>query len=85
MMARTIALGLLLFITPVALAAEPEPPAAPRTLDELRQRIEKVVKDQGVPAIGIALVNREGPIWVAGWGKAEAGSSRRRLGFVFLS
>ena len=76
MMARTIALGLLLFITRVALAAEPEPPAAPRTLDELRQRIEKVVKDQGVPAIGIALVNREGPIWVAGWGKADFESGR---------
>ena len=76
MMARTIALGLLLFITRVAFAAESEPPAAPKTLDELKQRIEKVVKDQHVPAIGIALVNREGPIWVAGWGKADLKSGR---------
>ena len=76
MMARTIALGLLFFITRVALAAESEPPAAPKTLDELKQRIEKVVKDQHVPAIGIALVNREGPIWVAGWGKADLKSGR---------
>ena len=76
MIARTIAPGLLLFITGIALAAAPEPPGAPRTLDELKQRIEKVVKDQGVPAIGIALVNREGPVWVAGWGKADFKSGR---------
>ena len=60
----------------IAFAAAPEPPAAPKTLDELKQRIEKVVKDQGVPAIGIALVNREGPVWVAGWGKADFKSGR---------
>ena len=76
MMTRTIAIGLLLFITRFALAATPEPPAAPKTLAELKQRIEKVVKDQGVPAIGIALVNREGPLWVAGWGKADLTSGR---------
>lgn len=50
--------------------------ASPRTLDELKQRIEKVVEDQGVPAIGIALVNRDGPVWVAGWGKADIASGR---------
>jgi CubicO group peptidase (beta-lactamase class C family) len=76
MLARTIALVLLLLIAGVAPAADPEPPAAPKTLDELKQRIEKVVKDQNVPAIGIALVNREGPIWVAGWGKADLKSGR---------
>jgi CubicO group peptidase (beta-lactamase class C family) len=75
-MVRSIALGLLLCVTRVALAAEAEPPAAPRTLDELKQRIEKVVKDQNVPAIGIALVNRAGPLWVAGWGKADLKSGR---------
>ena len=76
MMARTIALGLLLLITRVAPAAVSEPPAPPKTLAELKQRIEKVVKEQGVPAIGIALVNREGPVWVAGWGKADFESGR---------
>ena len=78
MMARSIAFALLLFISGVriASAADPAPPAAPKTLDELKQRIEKVVKDQGVPAIGIALVNREGPVWVTGWGKADFESGR---------
>jgi CubicO group peptidase (beta-lactamase class C family) len=70
----TIALGLLLIIMRSAFAQEP--PAAPKTLEELRQRIEKVVTDQKVPAIGIALVNRDGPVWVAGWGKANLESGR---------
>ena len=78
MMPRSIAFALLLFMSGarIACAADPTPPAAPKTLDELKQRIEKVVKDQGVPAIGIALVNREGPVWVTGWGKADLKSGR---------
>ena len=78
MLARSIALALLLCISGVriASAADPGPPAPPKTLDELRQRIEKVVKNQGVPAIGIALVNRDGPVWVAGWGKTNFESGR---------
>jgi CubicO group peptidase (beta-lactamase class C family) len=71
---RTIALGLLVLFGCLRMAsAEPEPP---KTLEQLKQRIEKVVKDQGVPAIGIALVNRNGPVWVAGWGKADLKSGR---------
>jgi CubicO group peptidase (beta-lactamase class C family)/cbb3-type cytochrome oxidase subunit 3 len=73
MMRRTLALGLLLLITRAGFAAEPE---APKTLDELKQRIEKAVTDYKVPAIGIALVNRDGPVWVAGWGKADVKSGR---------
>ena len=78
MLARSIALALLLCISGVriAAAADSGPPAPPKTLDELKQRIEKVVKDQNVPAIGIALVNRDGPVWVAGWGKADLKSER---------
>src|SRR5262245_62252047 len=75
-MTRTIALGLLLFMFGCLRIASAAEPAPPKTLDELKQRIEKVVKDQGVPAIGIALVNREGPVWVAGWGKADLKSGR---------
>ncbi len=75
MIARTIALGLLLCIACARIAAADEP-APPKTVDELRQRIEKVVTDQKVPAIGIALVNRDGPVWVAGWGKADLQSGR---------
>src|SRR4051794_17570795 len=72
----TIALGLLLIFMRSACAAEPQPPAWPKTLDELQQRIEKVVVDQNVPGIGIALIDREGPVWVTGWGKADLKSGR---------
>ena len=45
-------------------------------LEVLKQRIEKSVKNHNVPAIGIALVNRDGPVWVAGWGKADLETGR---------
>ena len=45
-------------------------------LEVLQQRIEKSVKNHNVPAIGIALVNRDGPVWVAGWGKADLKTGR---------
>jgi CubicO group peptidase (beta-lactamase class C family) len=48
----------------------------PKDLDELRQRIEDVIKSSGTPAIGIALVNRDGPYWVAGWGKANLATGK---------
>lgn len=69
MMRRMIALGLLLFIgwARSAVAAE---------LEDLKQSIEWAIKDNNVPAIGIALVNRDGPVWVAGWGKANIASGR---------
>jgi CubicO group peptidase (beta-lactamase class C family) len=76
MMSRTIALALLLIIARSAPAAEPDPPAAPKTIEELKQRVEKAVTYHGVPAIGIALVNRDGPVWVAGWGKANLTTGR---------
>jgi hypothetical protein len=37
------------------------------TVEELRQRVEKIVDEARVPAITIALVNRDAPYWVAGW------------------
>jgi CubicO group peptidase (beta-lactamase class C family) len=69
MTVRSFGLGLLLLSSLRAFAAEPEQP--PRSLDELKQRIETIVTETRTPAIGIALVGREGPSWVAGWGKAN--------------
>ncbi len=54
-------------------AADAGPPS---TLEALRERIEKVRIDSGTPAIGLALVNEQGPYWVAGWGKADLKSGR---------
>ena len=57
-------------------AASAAEPPWPETLDELKERIEWTVRDRKVPAIGIALVNRDGPVWVAGWGRADLASGR---------
>lgn len=64
----------LLFGASTAYGAAADQP--PGNLDELRQQVEKVIKDTATPAIGIALVNRDGPYWVAGWGKADLKSRR---------
>lgn len=47
---------------------EPEPP---RTIDELRERIEGVLTAHDVPGVGIALVERDGSIWTSGVGVAS--------------
>ena len=56
-----------------SLAAVDSPP---KTLEQLKQRVERIVADRKLPALGIALVNREGPYWVAGIGKADLTSGR---------
>lgn len=53
-----------------------QPPAAgntpaPQNLAELQVAVEKIRTDTQTPAIGIALVNRDGPQWVAGLGLAS--------------
>jgi CubicO group peptidase (beta-lactamase class C family) len=48
----------------------------PRTLEQLEERIEAIRKASGIPAVGIALVNEDGPYRVAGWGKADLKSGR---------
>jgi CubicO group peptidase (beta-lactamase class C family) len=68
---RPIALGLIAFIGCASAAAQ-----EPVELELLKLRIEKAIKDHNVPAIGIALVNRDGPVWVAGWGKANLTTGR---------
>jgi len=42
--------------------------AAPATIEELRQRIAAVLEREGVHGAAIALVGRDGPIWIGGIG-----------------
>lgn len=44
---------------------------APQNLTELQAAVEKIRVDTQTPAIGIALVNHEGPQWIAGLGLAS--------------
>ena len=43
----------------------------PKNLAELRAAVEKIRADTQTPAIGIALVNSDGPQWIAGLGLAS--------------
>jgi CubicO group peptidase (beta-lactamase class C family) len=55
-------------------AARPIVPAiagAPHTIPELRRRIADVLAREHVPGIAIALVDRDGPIWIGGVGIAN--------------
>ena len=49
---------------------------APATIDELRQRIQTVLDREGIPAVGIALGGRDGPIWIGGVGVADVTTRR---------
>ena len=43
----------------------------PQTLEELKTAIEKIRTETNIPAVGIALVNKDGPLWIAGLGEAN--------------
>lgn len=44
---------------------------APKTIEELKVTIENIRKETNTPAVGIALVNKDGPYWIAGLGEAD--------------
>src|SRR4051812_30222713 len=78
LIAATVALALWKPVAPPVLDEDALPhelpplaTAAPGTIDELRARIGQVLEREGVPGVGIALVDRDGPIWVGGVGVAD--------------
>lgn len=50
--------------------------AAPRSLEELRGRIAAVLEREGVPGVGLALVDAEGIRWAGGVGVADLETRR---------
>ena len=46
------------------------------SVDELQQQIEKILKDTKTPGVSVAIVNRDGPEWVAGIGTSDVASAR---------
>jgi CubicO group peptidase (beta-lactamase class C family) len=64
------ALTLLSISSVITNAAEADA-HGPQTLEELKITIEKIRKDTNTPAVGIALVNKDGPYWIAGLGEAD--------------
>ncbi|WP_221392167.1 serine hydrolase [Dyadobacter sp. NIV53] len=51
-------------------------PKEPQTIKELQQAIQKVLKETGTPAVGVALVRGDSLVWVAGIGKANLEKNR---------
>ena len=49
----------------------PTTPGAPDSIDELRQRIERVLEREHIAGAAIALVGRDGPIYVGGLGERD--------------
>ncbi|RYY03034.1 MAG: class A beta-lactamase-related serine hydrolase [Gammaproteobacteria bacterium] len=69
MLSKILALITLLLFTQVSSANDQ--PKPPQTLEELKSAIEKIRKDTNTPGVGIALVNKDGPYWIAGLGEAN--------------
>jgi len=59
-------------LVPLCLAAEKDQAQKPaRSIAELQQQLEKILKDTHTPGLSVAIVHRDAPEWVAGLGKAD--------------
>ncbi len=67
----------LCLLAPLALAQEKkEAPKPAQTIEELKQQLEKILKDMHTPGASVAIVRRDGPEWVAGLGIADVATGR---------
>lgn len=69
--ARFIILGFFLYICPVIHAQNMEMQEVPKTIPELREAILQILEDTNTPAVGIVIVDKEGPVWIEGLGQAN--------------
>jgi len=78
---RIIRLVFLVLLTWGCLAADKpagkdEKPKPAQSIDELRQQIEKILKDTHTNGVSIAIVHKNGPEWVTGLGMADLAGNR---------
>jgi len=76
-----IRVALLFLVTWNSLAADKpagkdEKPKPSQSIDELRQQIEKILKDTHTNGVSIAIVHKNGPEWVTGLGMANLAGNR---------
>lgn len=66
-------LGLISFgiLSYVGIAEAQNQSSVPQTLEQLKMSIEEIRKNTNTPAVGIALVGKDGPYWIAGLGEAD--------------
>lgn len=74
-MNKQVVLGIIGSLSLVACglswADEEEESAPPTTIEELEAAITAVLSEREVPAVGIAMVDKDGPVWLAALGKAD--------------
>ncbi len=79
-MRKIISAVLFLLILPACFAADKdkkdEQPKPAQSIDELKQQLEKILKDTHTPGVSVAIVHKDGPEWVAGLGLADVASNR---------
>jgi CubicO group peptidase (beta-lactamase class C family) len=77
-MKRVLAVLLISLCSTFCLAADTkqETPKPAQSVDELRQQLEKILKDTHTPGVSIAIVRREGPEWVTALGKMDVAHDR---------
>ena len=59
-----------------AQAKKDDAPKPAQSIAELRQQLEKILKDTHTPGMSVAIVHREGPEWIAGLGKSDVASGQ---------
>src|SRR6516225_10621555 len=71
-----IAAVALSLLTPFSLAADTKQPPPARSVDELWSQLEKILQETRTPGVSIAIVRRDGPEWVGGFGKSDVAGDR---------
>lgn len=74
-MRRYFLVGILLLGSGLLASAKDEPKPA-QSVPELRQQIEKILKDTHTPGVSVAIVHKDGPEWVTGLGLADIAANR---------
>ena len=77
-MAKIITSVLLCVLLPNGLAVDKkvEKPKPAQSVEELRLELEKILKDTHTPGVSVAIVQKDGPEWVAGLGIADVSGNR---------
>lgn len=52
-------------------SSEEQEEAQPSNIEELRTAIAKLIEEKEVPAVGIAMIDETGPVWIGALGKAN--------------
>ncbi len=73
---RVIASIALISIPSFAFAAAKDEPKPAQSIPELRQQIEKILKDTHTPAVSIAIIHKDGPEWIGAIGLADVAANR---------